>query len=445
MPLDQVNGCVSEPVVAVGDQVQEGTLIGRGQGEGAVNIHSPIPGKIIQQVSWDVSRTIHCSGFAIRLEGEFAKLGKKLKEQDWRGFSPAELRKIGTDYGIVEMDGTGIPLSDIIAGANVTEKPVSLVVRCVFDDPWLVADYVLLNERLHDIAEGVLIAAKMIQVAKIVLAVSAPEKKLGEELLQAICDLSGDSGQSAPLLVLVGARYPQRHSREMEIALRHFEKKEKQTLNTLLYLGLATICAIFDAVKYQKPVLDRYVAVGGSALVRPRVLKVRIGSRLKQVFEECGGFSSAPKRIAVGSPLLGRPVFSLDEPISPYTYAVFAVANENPGLSSNPKVLDLRGKHSRRPTGKAAEKNLTLKLSKYMAPTTCIACGECRSVCPVGLDPEKLFKKFSLKRANERTRTLAKKCYGCGCCGAVCPSSIPLSQLILSSVLPKTPEGAKKP
>jgi electron transport complex protein RnfC len=445
MPLNQATGCVSEPVVAVGDNVQEGELIGRLEGEGTVNIHSPIPGKIIQNVSWDISRPVHCSGFAIRLEGEFDKLGKKVKEWDWRGFSTADLRKIGIDFGIVEMDGSGLPLAEIIDRANNAKEPVSLVVRCVFDDPWLVANYVLLKERLNDIAEGVLIAAKMIQAEKIVLAVSAPEKKLGEELLQAILNFSGDSGRADPILVLVGSRYPQRHSREMEIALRHFEKKEKVTLNSLLFIGLATICAIYDAVKYQKPVLDRYVAVGGSALARPRVLKVRIGSRLEQVFEECGGFNSVPKRIAVGSPLLGRPVISLDEPITPYTYAVFAVANEKQGLNSNPKVLDLRGRHSRLPSDEAVKKGLKLKFNKYMAETTCIGCGECRSVCPVGLDPENLFKKFSLKKANERTRTLAKKCYGCGCCVAVCPSSLLISQLIISSVSPKLPEGEKKP
>jgi electron transport complex protein RnfC len=436
MPLEQVNGCVSTPVAAVGDRVREGALIGRREGEGSVNIHSPIPGKIIQDVSWDISRTVRCSGFAIRLEGEFDKLGKKMKERDWRQFSSAELQKIGIDYGIVEMDGSGIPLADTIAGVN---GPASLVVRCVFDDPWLVADYVLCKERLNDIAEGAFIAAKMIQAEKIVLAVSAPERKLGEELLQAIHEYAASSGETgaAPVLVLVGGRYPQRHRREMEIALRHFEKREKTPLNALVHMGLATVCAIYDAVKYQKPVLDRYVAVGGSALVHPRVLKVRIGSRIRQVFEECGGFNSVPKRIAVGSPLLGRSVVSLDEPISPYTYAVFAVANEKPGLSSNPRVLDLRGKRSRLPLNNDNKRVSTFTLSKYMSSSTCISCGECRSVCPVGLDPEKLYKKFSQNAATAQTRTLARKCYGCGCCGTVCPSSLPLSQLIVSSVSPE--------
>jgi electron transport complex protein RnfC len=436
VPLDQENGCTSQAVVEVGDIVREGMLIGRGEGEGSINVHSPIPGKIVRKISWKISNTITCSGLLIQLEGAFDTLGKAAKERAWTGLSPLELRGTVAKCGIIEMDSSGRPVSDVIASYKEVKEPLTLVVRCVFDDPWLVADYVLCREHLKELAEGACITARMLKTEKIILAVSAPEKQLSADLLSEVqnCITEKNLNDLSVFSVLVGSRYPQRNDRELEIVMRHFEKKEKKPLGALLYMGPATICAIHDAVKYQKPQLDRYVAVGGSAVWHPKVLKVRIGSCLKQVFEECGGFNSTPKRIAVGSPFLGRSVFSLDEPVGPYTYAVFAVADETVRLNGNPRVLDLRSKYRLAQQNKTESFFTGLKTKlKYAAPKKCICCGECRRVCPLGLDPEKLYKKIAGKELDGRIAALAGKCHGCGCCVAVCPSSLPLSHVIVTS------------
>jgi electron transport complex protein RnfC len=180
-----------------------------------------------------------------------------------------------------------------------------------------------------------------------------------------------------------------------------YEKKEGLDLGNILPLGPATLAAVYDAVKYKKPILDRYVAVGGSAVKTPQVVKVRIGARIGEVFAECGGFIDKPKRIAAGSPLLGRTVVDLDEPIIKTSYAVFAL---------------LEGQ-----IGGTITRN-------------CISCGECRIVCPVGLDPEELFKWAAVKQNQEEPmRRRAAECHGCGCCEVVCPSRLPLSTAIINS------------
>jgi electron transport complex protein RnfC len=62
-------------------------------------------------------------------------------------------------------------------------------------------------------------------------------------------------------------------------------------------------------------------------------------------------------------------------------------------------------------------------------------CGECRTVCPVGLDPERLFKLHMARRDQESCMDRAADCYGCGCCEAVCPSRLPLSSAIQKSAI----------
>ncbi|MDR2617533.1 MAG: SLBB domain-containing protein [Treponema sp.] len=398
IPLVQHPGGRAYPIVSIGDTVKEGMLIGRGQGMGSANVHATVPGRVIRMVSWKMADGKTNDALVIRMEGSFEKLGKREEVFPWESMLPYDLQRLIAEYGVVEMDGLGKPVSDSIALLRNAPEPITLVVRCVFDDPWLAADYVLCRERLKAVIEGSRIAARTVRAARIIFAVSQGEKDLGSRFL-------AEAGAWEPpsYLALVGSRYPQRNQRELELVLRNFCKHEGFELGSLVVLGPATLAAVHDAVKLKKPVLDRYIAVGGSAVKRPQVMKVRIGTRIREVFEQCGGFTGTPRRIASGSPLLGRGVMDLDEPVVKSTYAVFALLEAQ----------------------KAGN-----------VPDCCISCGECRNVCPVGLDPEELYKRTRVNGIpREALLSRAAECHGCGCCEVVCPSRLPLSSAICASAL----------
>jgi electron transport complex protein RnfC len=423
IPLVEHPGGRAAALVSVGDSVKEGMLIGRGRNPGLANIHATVPGKVVRNVEWKDSEGRFIEGFVIRMEGSFERLGKKEEKFPHDGIDYQELQRILADCGIVEMEGSGRPVAEILSGFHGAGRSQTLVVRCVFDDPWLAADYVLCKERFQAIVEGAFIVAKAVdRIDRVVFAVSGRERDIGEAMLSeaALYDIESS-------LVLTGSKYPQRNYRELELVLRNYEKKENIDLGTLLVLGPATFAAVHDAAKYRRPILERYVAVGGSAVVRPQVMRVRIGKRIGDLFEECGGFSGHPFRIAVGSPFSGRTVRNLDEPVTKNSYAVFAMLKSQ------------AGHHPER---------------------DCICCGECRRVCPVGLDPEELYKRiiairrkmqqFAQQPAQQPAQKISlqaalhgsfaqaapdcpgsKECHGCGCCDLVCPSSLPLSDVIM--------------
>ncbi|MDL2229898.1 SLBB domain-containing protein [Treponema sp. OttesenSCG-928-L16] len=392
IPMIQHAGNRAYPVVSVGDHVREGMLVGRSQGMGSANVHATVPGRIVRSVSWQMADGNRNDALVIKLEGAFERLGCREELFPWEGLSPFELQRIIADYGIVEMEGPGRPVSDLIYSFRSEGGPSSLVARCVFDDPWLAADYVLCRERMKAVVEGSIIAARAGRAGRIVFAVSHKEESLGREM----ADAAGASGLAVSV-VPVSSRYPQRNKRELEIALREFEKKESLELGKLLFLGPAALAAVHDAVKLKKPILERYVAIGGSALRHPKVMRVRIGTRIGELFDECGGFIDKPKRIATGSPLLGRSVVDLDEPVVKTTYAVFALLEKQSGGT---------------------------------VMRNCIGCGDCRSVCPVGLDPEVLYKATTAAENAGTFFSQAQHCHGCGCCEVVCPSRLPLSTSI---------------
>ena len=139
--------------------------------------------------------------------------------------------------------------------------------------------------------------------------------------------------------------------------------------------------------------------MGGSAVKHPQVMRARIGTRAGELFDQCGGFTAPPRRVAVGSPLLGKQIIDLDEPVIKTTGAVFALLND----------------------------------FRRESMVGCISCGECRTVCPVAIDPEEIYKKTLLKPAGTPAVAGAGECHGCGCCEVVCPSRLPLSTVIAGS------------
>ena len=378
------------PVVSIGDVVREGMIIGRASAAGTVNVHATVPGRIIRKAAWHDREGLENDAFVIKMEGAFEKLGKRDEIFPWAGINGYDLQRIISDYGIVEMENSERPLADMISAGRKKDK-LTLVVRLVFDDPWLVADYALCKDRMNAVIEGAAIVAHAcFKISKIVFAVSHCEKELGQQILEGAAKLNIPSS-----LVITGSRYPQRNNRELEMALRKYEKKEGVELGSLLILGPAVLAAAFDAVVYKKPILDRYVAVGGSAVRHPQIMKIRIGTRIGDIIEQCGGFSDKPERIVVGSPLSGREIMYLDEPVGKTCYAIAA---------------------------------MTKSQSAVHKQQNCINCGECRAVCPVGLDPQNIYKRIRMQDMENQGAT---GCHGCGCCKIVCPSALPLLETIL--------------
>ena len=392
VPLIQHIGMQAVPVVSVGDIIHEGMVIGRADSKGSANVHAPVPGKIVKVVRWRMSDGRESDAFVIRLSGSFQKLGKKPELFSWNGLSVHELQRMIAEKGVVETEDPGRPVPELLSQARNSEKRNIFVLNAVFDDPWLAAEKALLAERMDAVAEGAAIAMKVAAISHAFIAVSFKDRRLVEPLVKSI-----EKFDRKATIVLVGNKYPQRNNRELFIALTAFAKSQSIEYDTFLPFNLSTTAAIFDAARYNQPMLERYVAVGGASVKQPAVLRVRIGTRIGDAIAECGGFIEEATRIIIGSPLKGRAVFDLDTPITKTTQAVVALSAGQLG---------------------------------NVESHACISCGNCRTVCPVGLDPERLHKLSILGRYKEAVTEGASDCHACSCCAVVCPSRLPLRTTI---------------
>ena len=156
--------------------------------------------------------------------------------------------------------------------------------------------------------------------------------------------------------------------------------------------------AVGEALNKGLPLTHRAVTVTGGAVARPRNLWVPLGTPLKELVSSAGGFREEPGLILVGGPMTGVTQKSLEAPVLPNTNGLLCLAPwEQP---------------------------------REQAPTVCIRCGQCVSVCPMHLSP--IFVVRALKEnAAERLRSLhPQDCMDCGCCTYICPAHIPLADLV---------------
>ena len=156
-----------------------------------------------------------------------------------------------------------------------------------------------------------------------------------------------------------------------------------------------TCAAICRAFTEGMPLIDRIVTVDGDCIIRPKNLRVAIGTPVSEIIEYCG-LKREPSKIIKGGAMMGVAAFEIDTPVIKATTAVLVFSDK--------------------------------KISRHISE--CIRCGRCAETCPMHLQPLyiAMFSQKSDMDACEKYDVMS--CVECGCCQYVCPASVPIVQSI---------------
>ena len=160
--------------------------------------------------------------------------------------------------------------------------------------------------------------------------------------------------------------------------------------------NVSTVAGIYQAVKYNRSVVERLVSVTGDGIAYPSNFRVRVGTPLEYLLQACGGFvkEEVPKVLILGGPMMGASIPSSDCIVTKTVTSCIVLNAEE--VKEEP----------------------------------CIRCGSCVLSCPTGLEPQQIMQAV---KANDKDRIKALnplRCIECGLCTYVCTSKIRVTDFV---------------
>jgi len=397
LPMHQHIGIAAEPMVAVGQQVKKGQLLGVCAGgyicrSGVTSpVHAPTSG-VVSNIEMLVAP--HPSGLdelmvEITPDGldEWGELPPPL---DPNASTIDDLSARIHQSGVVGLGGATFPTAAKL-DARKSFVLHTLILNGAECEPYLTADDRLMREAAGNIIDGAMILRQILNVPQVIIAI---EDNKGEAL-KAMREASGAYPQVQ--VAAVPTRYPMGSEKHLIQALTGRETPAGRLPASLgiIVNNVATAYAAHQAVRFGQPLISRVITVSGGAIRQPGNYETRIGTPVSFLVEHCGGFKQQPEKLLLGGPMMGQPLTDPGAPVVKGTNGVLALTRKevNPGLY--------------RP---------------------CIRCGACVTACPCGLEPLRMAKAIRAEKLDGLGKLGLSDCVLCGSCSYVCPSHIPLVQ-----------------
>lgn len=390
IPLIQHIGKPAEAMVAAGDNVETGQLIGSAQAHIFARVHASISGKVSAII--DRPHPVVGSFKAIVIDSD--GLDRHAHDatrnaNDAEKLTSQEIRNIVFEAGIVGMGGAGFPTHIKLAPPKAVD---TLIVNGAECEPFLSGDYRLMVEHAREILLGAGLVQRCLNVKNVYIAVE-------ENKTEAIRVFNGALQGTDYQLRILESKYPQGGEKQL---IKNLLKSEVPSGKLPFDLGVvvhnvATLFAIYEAVYLSKPLYERVVTVAGSCLRNPKNLLVRIGTPVKELISACAPLDEEPGKIVFGGPMMGVAQQSDQVPVIKTTTGVI-LFNKKEALS-----LD---------------------------ELPCIRCGACVRECPAGLMPCILNLAAEKNMWDQARAYRVMDCIECGLCNYVCPAYRRLIQSI---------------
>lgn len=390
-PVSQHIGAPANPVVAVGDEVKRGQLIGELGGFVSANIYSSVSGKVkkIEPRFTPTGSKVNC--IIIENDGEYTEV------ESLPTFAIDEIEKEDIlnrikEAGIVGLGGAGFP-THVKLSQKEPEKIEYVIVDCAECEPYITSDYRRMIENGEELIGGLKLVLKLFDHATGILAVENNKP----DCIKKLMDLTSDEPRIK--VMALEAKYPQGSERQLIYATT------KRAINSSMLPSEAgcsvnnveTMIAIYQAVTKGIPLIERVVTISGNAIKEPSNFKVCIGTNHQELIDAAGGYNTEPEKMISGGPMMGFAMFTTDVPVTKTTSSFLAMTKD--------------------------------EVAEY-EPTACINCGRCVEVCPSRIIPSRLADFAKQQDALQFDKWNGLECVECGSCSYICPAKRHLKQAI---------------
>ena len=388
IPMSQHIGAPCTPLVAVGDEVKLGQKIGEVDKPVSAPIHSSVSGKVVK-----IEPRLNNLGnmvTSVIIENDFKDTPADTlvppAAEDLE--DPEKIAAIIREAGIVGMGGATFP-----TGFKITSgwgKVDTVIINGAECEPYITSDHRTMLEHPDELIKGIQMIMKACKVDKAYFGIEL-NKKFAIDLL----NFRG-AAEAGIEIVPLKCRYPQGAEKTL---IQTITGREVPPGGLPAQVGCAvfntfTSYSVYRACYEGWPAIERVVTVSGSGIAEPKNVKVRVGTPMKWVFEQTGGFKKDPWKIIMGGPMMGLAQYDLNVPCGKGTASLLAFAEDEDRTVENP---------------------------------TCIRCGQCISACPMNLQPIYMYMYEEKGDVEMMKKLNLTDCVECGACTYICPGRLHLT------------------
>ena len=268
-------------------------------------------------------------------------------------------------------------------------KVETLIANACECEPYITADDALLCTDADRAIRGLRLLRQLLKPRRTVIAIEDNKERAVSILTDKL------KQQDEVELVVLPTRYPQGAEKQLIQAVTGRQVPSggfPKDVGCAVF-NIATCASVCRAVADGEPILRRIVTITGHGIKEPKNLIVPIGTPFAHAIEAAGGLQGDVWKVIAGGPMMGRSQADLSTPVIKGTNAIVALTSAD----------DLESPHP-----------------------SCIRCGRCVSVCPMGLQPLYLYRFSRCRDVGMLRQYSILDCVECGCCAYTCPGKLPI-------------------
>ena len=387
--MSQHIGAPCKPLVAKGDTVKVGQLIGDTDAFVSAPIHSSVSGTVVG-IETQRNAVAGNDTLVVIETDKKQELSEDIKApempEDLAGFVKAV-----RESGLVGLGGASFPTHIKYNPKNIDDVH-TLIVNGAECEPFITSDHRGMLEDTQDIIDGMKLIVKYIGLDEAYIGIEANKP----DAIAKFDKMFAEQGLTNFHTFTLQDRYPKGAERVLvyEITGQHMAAGVLPADLGVILSNVTSVAFVGQYFKDGIPLIKKRMTVDGDAVATPKNIIAPIGTQIHDVIEFCGGYKAEPKKILIGGPMMGRAIFSDEMPIVKNNNAILAFSGEKAYLPEE---------------------------------TACINCGRCHKACPFNLLPTALAAAYERRDAEELSRLQVMQCMECGSCSFVCPARRPLS------------------
>ena len=331
----------------------------------------------------------------IKIENDFKdtfdKSVKQRTPEEIAALTKEEMTQIIKDCALVGLGGSSFPTYIKLQ----TDKKIDMIllngIEC---EPYITADHRLMLEFPYRIMDGLKYVMQAFNCKHAKICIKSKYKDIKSVYEQMVKEYAGSGIE----LCCVGNYYPQGWEVEMikNATGIQLNQGELPSNRGIINFNVSTIVGLYKAIKYNMPVIKRFITITGDGINFPKNFRVRVGTPIRDLIPLCGGYKNPEKEkvFILGGPMMGASVPSDDVIISKTVTSII--------------VLD-KTEYKEEP---------------------CVRCGSCVLSCPVHLEPVQIMNAVKAMDKERVKKLNPLKCIECGLCAYSCTSKINVTDYV---------------